>query len=316
MIIELTLYNLGFYNRILTLFRKNHIQKEIKQSIKGRHRYPTVIRRRLQSAFLLPFVLRRCSRHARLPRPRPRFFYAAIVAVGAPNHRRVNHHRHQQQRISIQKKQFFWSAIEYCVRETETLRNSFLARIFFSGGRCLGFLFVVPTSYLFRFCRQVLIFFLLFLLFFGFLRSSSFGGEGLNLVQGFRYNCFFSWTSCWMRFDCSWLLFFVWVLVGFLLLFFWYWLSLLFRSLLRFCFCFFLCSLGLSFSSLSCLIYVVRSENLSNPIVNRSSLNFVRFEFNRKYEELLSTYEDFFWLKNSCAWQNPNISTSSLLYLV
>lgn len=134
-IIELTLYNLGFYNRILTLFRKNHIQKEIKQSIKGRHRYPTVIRRRLRSASFFPFVLRRCFRHARLPRPRPRFFfYAPIVAVGAPNHRRVNHHRHQQQRISFQEKQFFWSAIEYCVRKTEALRNWFLARILFLAG--------------------------------------------------------------------------------------------------------------------------------------------------------------------------------------
>jgi hypothetical protein len=50
---------------------------------------------------------------------------------------------------------------------------------------------VVPTSYLFCFCRQVLIFCLLFLLFFGFLRSSSFGGEGLNLVQGFGIIAFF-----------------------------------------------------------------------------------------------------------------------------
>jgi hypothetical protein len=50
---------------------------------------------------------------------------------------------------------------------------------------------VVPTSYLFCFCRQVLIFFLLFLLFFGFLRSSSFGGEDLNLVQGFGIIAFF-----------------------------------------------------------------------------------------------------------------------------
>lgn len=187
-----------------------------------------------------------------------------------------------------------------------------------SGGWRLSFLSVVPTSYLFCYCRQVLIFFSLVSFILRISVLFEYRGRGFEFGPGFRYNCFFSWTSRWICFDCSWLLFFVWVLLGWFFSFFlfWYWLSLLFRPLLRFCFWFFLCSLGLSFSSLSCLIYVVRSENLSNPIVNRSSINFVPFEFNRKYEELLSTYEDFFGLKNSCAWQNPNISTSSLLYLV